>query len=268
MLASIVASASSRRASALSMPNFSTDLLQQVCDAMHTADGTLSGHLRTVSNMVDDFYNPELGRQQIVQHLVPAMVKSSALRGNGMAYRQALLLCAKIVNRENSNEIVAVDGFIPFVQSALTSTHLSITRPARDIIMKVVAHSPEPSVVFNHNDIDVDHIVKTAVEFLSPAANDVQKLDAIRVITLANEHAPFSADLQLCERLVDTFYNNGMPFVSKQSAGLILVFVGEDEVAKSSISQLLSEQSRTQPDRPMMAARCWQEVKDVLALVC
>ena len=64
--------------------------------------------------------------------------------------------------------------------------------------------------------------------------------------------------------MVETFYENRTPYVSKQTAGLILMLTQEDNDFKTAVSRLLRE--RAAENKPIPSSRCWQEVNDVMIM--
>lgn len=242
--------------------------INQVCSALsghsvQTSTASLGALLREAINRLDgaDDY-----KQQCVQHIIPVMVSSKPLAQDMMAYRYAIMLCRNLIGRSNCEALALYEGFIPFIQKAMTNNHKSISGAACDAMMKLIAHSPEPRCVLCNTELSSAVVFRAALDNLSPAVDSNKCLDAIRVLTLMNQHSLLSPDEQLCASLVSTFYENTTPFVSKQTAGLILVLIEDDADFKQSVCRRLTEQA--QPNKPIGAAKCWKEVNDVISLAC
>jgi gamma-glutamyl phosphate reductase len=245
--------------------------INQVCSALSgqsaqvptPSTASLGALLRESINRLDgaDEY-----KQQCVQHIVPVMVSSKQLAQDMMAYRYAILLCRNLIGRSNCEALAMYEGFIPFIQKAMTNTHKSISGAACDAMMKLIAHSPEPRCVLCNAELSSIVVLRAALDNLSPTVDSNKCLDAIRVLTLMNQNSLLSPDGQLCNSLVSTFYENTTPFVSKQTAGLILVLIEDDADFKQAVCRRLTEQA--QPNKPIGAAKCWKEVNDVMSLVC
>jgi hypothetical protein len=146
----------------------------------------------------------------------------------------------------------------------MTNRHICIARPASSALMKLIAHAPVPERVMSHREIDIVPVTRAATANLSSKVDANQCLDAIRVLTILNQESKLSPDNELCDHMVETFYENHTPFVSKQAAGLILTLTENDDEVKTAVSRLLKE--RAAENKPIQAARCWKEVNDVVMM--
>lgn len=238
--------------------------LQELVDAFSHDSATTTAIPRllreTINNVGDagDFY-----RRELTQTFLPLLVSSNMT--DGMTNRYAIILCSKLIGRSSCDELAAVHGFITYIQRAMESNHVCIARPARDAMMKLVAHAPIPEQMITHADIDPRPLTSVAVECLASAIDANRCLDAIRVLTTLNNAGKLSPDNQLCKHLVETFYETKTPFVSKQTAGLILVVTANDEAVKLAVTRMLVDGATE--NKPVQAARCWQEVSDVMAFI-
>ena len=236
--------------------------LQQLIEAF-TKSSTQATHLlRDTINHVavaGDAY-----RSELTQKFLPILVSSDTTNETGNAERYAIILCNKLIDRSHCDELADVNGFIPYIQRAMTNRHICIARPASSAMMKLIAHAPVPERVMAHCEIDVVPVTRAATANLSSKVDANQCLDAIRVLTILNQDSKLSPDNELCDHLVETFYENHTPFVSKQTAGLILTLTENDGEVRTAVSRLLKE--RAAENKPIQAARCWKEVTDVMTL--
>lgn len=217
--------------------------------------------LRDSINFIDDA--GDTYRRELTQKFLPVLVNSTA--SHGIADRYAVLLCGKLVGRSYCDELANIAGFITYIQRAMENQHTCIARPACDAMMKLVAYAPVPEQIIAHVDIDPKPLIRVAVENLSSKADANRCLDAIRVLTILNNASKLSPDNILCEHLVETFYENKTPFVSKQTAGLILMLAAADDAVKLAVTRMLVDGAAE--NKPIQAAKCWQEVNDVMAFV-
>jgi len=237
--------------------------LQQLIEGFTNPTAQTIQLLRDTINYINEA--GDAYRSELTQKFLPILVSSNTTNETGMTDRYAIILCNKLIDRSHCDELVSVSGFIPYIQRAMTNRHICIARPASSAMMKLIAHAPVPQRVMTHRDIDIVPVTRAATENLSSKVDANQCLDAIRVLTILNQESKLSPDNELCDRMVETFYENRTPFVSKQTAGLILMLTNDDNEVKTSVSRLLRE--RAAENKPIKAARCWQEVNDVLAFV-
>lgn len=226
-----------------------------------TTNVSLCQMIRNAINIIDTDSYKEL----CVQQIIPVIVSSKTLEQDKMAYRYAIILCRNIIGRSNCEILTASNGFIYFIQQAMLNNHRSISMTACDAMMKLIAHSPRPDFILKNNELSETIVLHAAIEHISPNVDSNKCLDAIRVVTLMNKNKMISPVPQLCNNLVSTFYDNQTPFVSKQTAGLILQLIENDQTFKQPICDLLVEHAN--PNKPIQAAKCWSEVNDVMLLV-
>jgi hypothetical protein len=203
-------------------------------------------------------------RSELTQKFLPILVSSNTTNESGTTDRYAILLCKKLIDRNHCDELAGVNGFISYIQRAMTNRHICIARPASSAMMKLIAHSPVPERVMSHCDVDIIPVTRAATANLSSKVDANQCLDAIRVLTILNQESKLSPDNELCDHMVETFYENHTPFVSKQTAGLILTLTENDMEVRTAVSRLLKE--RAAENKPIQAARCWKEVNDVIIM--
>lgn len=242
------------------------DQISRLCSAF-AENANRVGLLREAINCVDD---SEHFRIELTQKFVPILVAPEHAAKNEsemMAARYAVLLCNKLVARSNCDTLVATQGFVPYIQQAMANKHVCISRPACDAMMRLVAYAPTPETVLWSKGMDPVQLTQVAVDHLTSQTDGNRCLDAIRVLTLLTDSSRLSLirPLELCEHMVETFYNTATPFVSKQTAGLIILLTEQDDLMKEAVVRMLGEQA--EESKPSKASRCWQEVNDVLAFV-
>jgi len=242
------------------------DVISRLCLAFEGNCNRVS-LLREAINHVND---SEGFRRELTEHFVPILVSSNLEtvdESEMMAVRYSVMLCNKLVARSTCDALVSIRDFIPFIHKAMSNKHTCISRLATDAIIRLVAYAPAPETVLWSKDIDVQVLTQVAVNNLSSVNDGNRCLDAIRVLTLLSNSSRLSLirPLQLCEHMVETFYNTPTPFVSKQTAGLIILFADQDDLMKEAVVRLLRE--KADENKPTKASRCWQEVNDVMAFV-
>jgi hypothetical protein len=150
-----------------------------------------------------------------------------------------------------------VKGFIDFVKQAAKNEHACISIPACNTIVKLIVYSAicqtSPEALFSD-----PLILITAVKSGISTFDRNQQLDAIRALTFLKSKINVSPDLEMCDMLTSLFCNSSTPFVTKQVAELITYLSKDDpefqEKALCFISESVTE------DKPIPAARCWEEV--------
>jgi hypothetical protein len=242
------------------------DQISRLCSAF-AENANRVALLREAINHVDD---SEHFRYELTQKFVPILVAPEHAAKNEnemMAVRYAVILCNKLVARNNCDTLVATQGFVPYIQQAMANKHVCISRPACDAMMRLVAHAPTPDTILWSKGIEPQTLTQVAVDNLTSHTDGNRCLDAIRVLTLLTNSSRLSLlrPLELCEHMVETFYNTSTPFVSKQTAGLIILLTEQDDLMKEAVVRMLGEQA--EESKPTKASRCWQEVNDVLAFV-
>ena len=236
--------------------------LQQLIESFTNSSTQTTQLLRDTINYINEA--GDAYRSELTQKFLPILVSSKTTNETGVTDRYAIILCNKLIDRSHCDELANVSGFIPYIQRAMTNRHICIARPASSAMMKLIAHAPVPERVMTHCDIDIVPVTRAATQNLSSKVDANQCLDAIRVLTILNQESKLSPDNELCDHMVETFYENHTPFVSKQTAGLILMLTENDDEVRTSVTRLLKE--RAAENKPIQAARCWQEVNDVITL--
>jgi len=239
------------------------DQISQLCSAFVNHASRCSA-LRDAINQADE---SDTFRHELTKTFVPILVHQTDSVSDPMSERYAVLLCSKLVLRNNCDNLIATQGFVPYIQRAMANKHTCISRPACDVMLRLVAYAPTPDAVLWSNDIEPQQLTQVAVDNLTSQTDGNRCLDAIRVLTLLTNSSRLSLNrpLELCEHMVETFYNTSTPFVSKQTAGLIILLTEQDEIMKHAVVRMLCEQA--DESKPVKASRCWQEVNDVMAFV-
>lgn len=236
--------------------------LQQLIESFTNQTTQTTQLLRDTINYINEA--GDAYRSELTQKFLPILVSSNTTNETGVTDRYAIILCNKLIDRSCCDELANVNGFIPYIQRAMTNRHICIARPASSAMMKLIAHAPVPERVMTHSEIDIVPLTRAATQNLSSNVDANQCLDAIRVLTILNQESKLSPDNELCDHMVETFYENRTPYVSKQTAGLILMLTKDDNDFKTAVSRLLRE--RAAENKPIQAARCWQEVNDVMIM--
>ena len=236
--------------------------LQQLIESFTNPSTQTTQLLRDTINYINEA--GDAYRRELTQKFLPILVSSNTTNETRITDRYAIILCNKLIDRRHCDELAGVNGFIPYIQRAMTNRHICIARPASSAMMKLIAHAPVPERVMSHCDIDIVPVTRAATQNLSSKVDANQCLDAIRVLTILNQESKLSPDNELCEHMVETFYENHTPYVSKQTAGLILRLTQDDDDFKIAVSRLLRE--RAAENKPIQSARCWQEVNDVMIM--
>lgn len=236
--------------------------LQQLIESFTNPSTQTTQLLRDTINYINEA--GDAYRSELTQKFLPILVSSNTTNETGITDRYAIILCNKLIDRTHCDELAGVNGFIPYIQRAMTNRHICIARPAISAMMKLIAHAPVPERLMAHCEIDIVPVTRAATANLSSKVDANQCLDAIRVLTILNKESKLSPDNELCDHMVETFYENRTPFVSKQTAGLILTLTENDGEVRTAVSRLLKE--RAAENKPIQAARCWQEVNDVMTL--
>lgn len=256
------------RHTTLSVGNISNPAaeIDRLCSAFEANCDRVS-LLREAINHVDD---SDDFRYELTQKFVPILVAPEHEAKNQsemMTVRYAVILCNKLVARSNCDALVATQGFLRYLQQAMANKHVCISRPACDAMMRLVAYAPTPETVLWSKGIEPQTLTQVAVDNLTSHTDGNRCLDAIRVLTLLTNSSRLSLinPLELCNHMVETFYNTSIPFVSKQTAGLIILLTEQDDLMKEAVVRMLGEQA--EESKPTKASRCWQEVNDVLAFV-
>lgn len=241
-----------------------TDEISELCKAFNAKIDRVS-ILREAINRVDC---SDRFRQALTEQFVPILVAreyAAPDESGSITERYAVMLCKKLVARTNCDALVSIRDFIAFIHQAMLSKHVCISRVACDTMMMLVAYAPTPETVLCSKEIDTQTLSKVAVDSLTSVTDGNSCLNAIRVLTLLDKSTKLALlnPLKLCENMVETFYNTTIPFVSKQTAGLILLFTDQDILMKQDVVRILREQA--DESKPTKASRRWQEVNDVLA---
>lgn len=270
MLAAAFSNSPAHCISSIHTSNTTFDNINTLCNALTQTGQLCQSHSSTLSTLIRDAINHvednDNYKCEIIQQVIPLLVSSNTLHQDNMALRYAMILCSKVVGRSNCIQLASASGFVAFIQQAISNTHISISRPACDTMMKMIAYSPEPKCILCNNELTIAVVVQTAMKNISPNADSNKCLDALRVIMLMKQNDTITPDDKLCDCLVETFYDNTTPFVSKQTASLILLLIEDDDDFKKIVCQTLTQ--RSQPNKPIQAAKCWKEVNDVIGLVC
>ena len=236
--------------------------LQQLIESFTNQTTQTTQLLRDTINYINEA--GDAYRSELTQKFLPILVSSNTTHQTSVNDRYAIILCNKLIDRNHCDELANVSGFIPYIQRAMANHHICIARPASIAMMKLIAHAPVPERVMTHCDIDIAPVTRAATQNLSSKADANQCLDAIRVLTILNQESKLSPDNELCDHMVETFYENRTPYVSKQTAGLILMLTQDDDDFKTAVSRLLRE--RAAENKPIQSSRCWQEVNDVMIM--
>lgn len=270
LAAATISNSSIHCISSIRTSNTTFDNINTLCNALTQTGQLCQSHSSTLSSLIREAINhvedSDDYKHEVIQQVIPVLISSDTIKHDGMALRYAIILCSKIVGRSNCIQLSSSSGFVSFIQQAISNTHLSVSRPACDTMMKLIAYSPEPNCILCNNELSVDIVIQTAMKNISPNADANKCLDALRVIMLIKQNDTITPDDKLCDCLVETFYENTTPFVSKQTAGLILILIEDNDDFKKIVCQTLSQ--RSQPNKPIEAAKYWKEVNDVIGLVC
>lgn len=236
--------------------------VQQLCSSLNNqqTNNTLSPIclLRNAINKVD---NSQLFREELTKLFVPVLVTTNL--NDPMIERYAAILCRKLVTHNNCHILASIPGFITYIQKAIKSEHICVSSPACDVMMRIVIY--EPNNILCNDGLCYHQLVRVAVDNLSSNADVNKCLDAIRFLTILNNNSYLSPDNELCEHLVETFCNVTTPFVSKQTAILILLLTADDDNVKYAVTSLLNK--NISEDKPIKSSRCWKEVNDIVSFV-
>lgn len=232
--------------------------IEKLCSAINIREQSIRPHLLSATNKI----NNEGYAQKFIQQCLPLLV-NAPFKPNSMSYRQTVILFNKLVSSVTNCDVLMVEGFIDFVKQAAKNEHACISIPACNTIVKLIVYSTICQTT--SEDLFSDpFILISAIKSGISTFDTQQQLDAIRALTFLKSKMNVSPDLEMCDILTSLFCNSSTPFVTKQVAELITYLSKDDpefqEKALCFISEIVTE------DKPLPAARCWEEVTYLINL--
>lgn len=207
--------------------------------------------------------------QACLTDILPLFPMSAYVAESTMVQRQCALLCRNLSgNRDICWRLSATDGLVAFLQRLSQSSHVSIEIPASWSLVRLIAFSDKPMKVLESHfyATELQQLIESINKILQRDLSRESVLDSLRVLNLLQDVGAVCGDQSTCQALSKTFYHTSTPFVSNQTAELILRLVNNDQQTRAVMCAALKDQSETPNAGPHKASLCWDPVKKVVAL--
>lgn len=185
---------------------------------------------------------------------------------NGLAYRQCIMLCRRLVCPKTYTHLFSTNGFLVFIQEAINNEYPSISHIASDVLVKMIVYSPTTmSNIFETSEVDTNTLIGATKANLS-SEDATLCIDALHVAHMMNNANILKYDdIEFYEKIAEIFCCSTTPYVSKKAAEFISSLIETDKPCKDILFTHIRKNMND--NQPCLAARHWKQVNDVITII-